>query len=347
MRLIWAVIPLVLIVSVIGIVGMQEADALCVQNEDLPHTPCLDEPIGHWSEYISQEPFELQKGVKEASFGAIPIHFRIFDIEDSRCPSDVQCVWEGQVTVTMNVVVNWEDLGNYDISLNDSLDGSTIQLDQYSLELLKVEPYPASTESIPEWDYVATMQFSLKEIQSPKKQLELGIALTDIICKEELQLIFTPNNSPACVTSQTAEKLIQRGWNKSISNVALDQSIDISCTTKLDQENRTYSVRYDINNAEIINVEKTGPYLTFLISPTDDGFMSVELPRGLTDALKGHDLQDDIFFVLINGVEIEYAELKTTNDFRLLQFDFEHTTNKIDIIGTVPLPISDTLNTCN
>jgi len=47
---------------------------------------------------------------------------------------------------------------------------------------------------------------------SLKQQLESGVAPEDIICKEGLQLIFKQDSSPACVKSQTAEKLIQRGW---------------------------------------------------------------------------------------------------------------------------------------
>ncbi len=47
---------------------------------------------------------------------------------------------------------------------------------------------------------------------SPKKQLELGIAPENVICNDGLELIFKQDNSPACVTPSTAEKLIQRGW---------------------------------------------------------------------------------------------------------------------------------------
>jgi len=241
-RWVWVVIPLVLI----GIVEVQEGFSLCVK------TPCLDQPTGLWSEYISQEPFELQKGLKEASFGAIPIHFRLLDVEDSRCPSDVQCVWEGLVIVTVGVTVNWVDLGNYSISLNEPLDGSIIQLDQYYLQLIKVEPYPTSTELIPEWDYVATMKFSKIEILSPLKQVNNGVSLESITCKNELKLIFKPSdNSPACVKPQTAEKLIQRGW-------AIDEIIPQSMSIEQTTENSLISIQTDkteYNYNEVIHIK--------------------------------------------------------------------------------------------
>lgn len=207
MRLVWVVIPLVLI----GIIGVQNADGVCAPGGD-PGVPCLDQPIGSWYEYIPREPFELQKDVKVLSFGDIPTHFRIFDIEDSRCPSDVQCVWEGQVVVHVDVTVNWEQLGIYSISLNEPLDGSLIQLDQYYLQLLKVEPYPDSIKSLHDSDYVVTMKFISKTL-SPLKQVSNGVSPENIVCKEELELIFkSSDNSPACVKPETAEKLIERGW---------------------------------------------------------------------------------------------------------------------------------------
>jgi hypothetical protein len=48
---------------------------------------------------------------------------------------------------------------------------------------------------------------------APLKQIQSGIMSKDIVCKEHLNLIFkVTNNSPVCVMSETAEKLIERGW---------------------------------------------------------------------------------------------------------------------------------------
>ncbi|AFS82967.1 hypothetical protein NSED_05825 [Candidatus Nitrosopumilus sediminis] len=48
---------------------------------------------------------------------------------------------------------------------------------------------------------------------SPLKQLQSGIPVDEIQCKDGLVQIFKKSdNSPACVTPETKEKLIERGW---------------------------------------------------------------------------------------------------------------------------------------
>ena len=43
--------------------------------------------------------------------------------------------------------------------------------------------------------------------ESPKKQLERGIAVENIVCKAEFQLVIRTNGMPACVSQMTAEKM--------------------------------------------------------------------------------------------------------------------------------------------
>ena len=48
---------------------------------------------------------------------------------------------------------------------------------------------------------------------TPLKQLKSGVAAKDVTCKPSLQLILkAENNSPICVTSDTAMTLLKRGW---------------------------------------------------------------------------------------------------------------------------------------
>jgi hypothetical protein len=52
-------------------------------------------------------------------------------------------------------------------------------------------------------------------LQCPLKQIASGISFRDVICKEDLQLIFkNMGNNPACVKTTTVDKLIERGWAK-------------------------------------------------------------------------------------------------------------------------------------
>lgn len=49
------------------------------------------------------------------------------------------------------------------------------------------------------------------EVESPKKQLEKGIAPEDIVCNADLSLIIRNNGSPVCVKPTTAERFQERG----------------------------------------------------------------------------------------------------------------------------------------
>ena len=51
----------------------------------------------------------------------------------------------------------------------------------------------------------------------PLKQFKSGILIDEILCKEHLVLIQKYNGSPACVTPETREELIERGWAKNDS----------------------------------------------------------------------------------------------------------------------------------
>lgn len=47
---------------------------------------------------------------------------------------------------------------------------------------------------------------------TPLKQFKSGVSISEIQCKETLLLIKKYDGTPACVTSETKEKLIERGW---------------------------------------------------------------------------------------------------------------------------------------
>jgi len=54
------------------------------------------------------------------------------------------------------------------------------------------------------------------DVISPRIQVKHGVAPSDVICNDGLELVFkNSDNSPACVKPKTAEKLIERGWASS------------------------------------------------------------------------------------------------------------------------------------
>lgn len=79
-------------------------------------------------------------------------------VEDSRCPSDVNCFESGQIKIAVKVVVNDRDLGDLNFINNTSKKNLSIkQVDNYLIEFVKAEPYPKSTQTINNSDYVVTL----------------------------------------------------------------------------------------------------------------------------------------------------------------------------------------------
>ena len=80
--------------------------------------------------------------------------------EDSRCPSDVVCIWAGQVSVLINVNDNGKDLGDIKLTLGANKDDAVKDIGEYYLKLIEVKPYPISTKRIEPSEYIATLVVS-------------------------------------------------------------------------------------------------------------------------------------------------------------------------------------------
>ncbi|MCV0391964.1 MAG: hypothetical protein K5790_01580 [Nitrosopumilus sp.] len=85
-------------------------------------------------------------------------------------------------------------------------------------------------------------QFFSVLAESPLKQFKSGVSFDETQCKDNLVLIQKYDGSPACVTLQTKEKLIERGWiNINISENKNDSEND-TLTTQIviDPSNHFY-----------------------------------------------------------------------------------------------------------
>lgn len=143
-------------------------------------------------------------------------------LEDSRCPSDVTCIWQGKTSLSFNMS---QDLKT-EIILDTYEQNNSTVFGKYEVELIDVKPYPISTATINNEDYTAVLRISKiqSDTLSPLKQLQSGILHGDIQCKAGLELVFkSRDNSPACVTPKTAEKLIERHWVET-GNVSSESS---------------------------------------------------------------------------------------------------------------------------
>ncbi len=82
------------------------------------------------------------------------IKLKFLDVlEDSRCPSDVICIWEGTVSLMINIEFNGQDLGNFILNSSNSHKASFME---YYAKFKELKPYPISTEIIPKTSYHAT-----------------------------------------------------------------------------------------------------------------------------------------------------------------------------------------------
>ena len=78
------------------------------------------------------------------------LRFTLHDVYDSRCPSDVTCVWDGQVTATIQIQNNTHTK-MIDLIPHDSY----VFFSPYKVILLDVSPYPVSAQK-PD-DHVVTL----------------------------------------------------------------------------------------------------------------------------------------------------------------------------------------------
>lgn len=136
-------------------------------------------------------------------------------LDDSRCPSDVTCIWEGTVSAEIKIIKDGLSRGKYviPIGLADSVESQS--LDGYFIMLYDVKPYPISTHKIIPSEYVATLIISKETVtlDSPLKQFKSGVSINDTKCNDELTLVIkSSNSSPACVKPETVTKLLLRGW---------------------------------------------------------------------------------------------------------------------------------------
>ena len=96
-------------------------------------------------------------------------------------------------------------------------------------------------------------------------------------------------------------------------------------------------ISYEITNAKLLNIipDLDAVSLLIYIKTTDEGSITLSLPRSILDSsINGGD---DEFFVLVDGEEVDFEEIKTSVD-RTLTIEFLAGTEQIEIIGTFVIP---------
>ena len=96
----------------------------------------------------------------------------------------------------------------------------------------------------------------------------------------------------------------------------------------------SFNVEYNIENGNIESIFLDPDFVELIITmdTNADGTIEITIPRTLLDAK--FDSSDDIFFILVDGFETDYAEIESTSSSRTLVIPFFGGDSVIDIIGT-------------
>ncbi|MGI0007036.1 MAG: hypothetical protein ACREAR_03445 [Nitrosotalea sp.] len=163
----------------------------------------------------SQKIIQFQLKVNQTASEPDDISVKFLNVTgDSRCPSGVTCIWQGKSTIIVNVIKNNKNLGNSSLTSGLGNNNATITIPGgYLLQVIQVEPYPASGMSIPISDYAVTFAISKSGMLSPLEQFRSGTNAKQVECMTGLQLVIkSENNSPACVLPSSVSVLMTRGW---------------------------------------------------------------------------------------------------------------------------------------
>ena len=108
-------------------------------------------------------------------------------------------------------------------------------------------------------------------------------------------------------------------------------------TIKDAQSGQSFQVPYDLTGATVsdMSISSQDTSLVISLQSTDDGNLTVALPRALIDAKDGAN--DDQFFVLVDGADTDFKESKTATD-RTITVSIPQGTAQVEVIGTQVVP---------
>ena len=108
---------------------------------------------------LGQE-FRLSGG-QEATISGENLRLRFTDVlEDSRCPTEVECFWTGQARIALAVVPAGHQPATVNFNTNPApgQNVQTVEVDGYTVELKSLDPYPRTPDDgITLQDYTATL----------------------------------------------------------------------------------------------------------------------------------------------------------------------------------------------
>ena len=197
--------------------------------------------------------------------------------------------------------------------------GNIVQLDQMTVESDK----KFNTEINPNGPYWKTPgMYKITITQNENNQATAYFEFTGITSPSV--------NEEAVAEEGTVEEAVAEE-----SEVTIIDSIITA--TSITIQDSTDLISYEITNGKVINSipDLDAVSLLLHIESTDDGSITLTIPRSVLDATINSE--DDQFFVLVDGEEVDFEEIATSTE-RTLTINFMAGTEEIEIIGTFVIP---------
>jgi hypothetical protein len=136
-------------------------------------------------------------------------------MEDSRCPTNVQCVWAGRVKVSMDFRSKQKDVGA-EIGI-----GGMVSINGINFTLLAVDPYPVSGHKTQDGEYRFTFKTEHTKTTADAKEGCFVGGCSGQICSNDPNALSTCeySESYACYKSARCERQAdgQCGWTETDS----------------------------------------------------------------------------------------------------------------------------------
>ena len=107
--------------------------------------------------------------------------------------------------------------------------------------------------------------------------------------------------------------------------------------TTVSMEGSSDLIGYEISGGKLLNIipDVDANSLIVSIDATSDGSLTLTIPRSILDATMNGE--DDEFFILIDGEEVDFDETTSSTD-RTITIEFPAGAEEIEIIGTFVIP---------
>jgi len=118
---------------------------------------CTGEPAPAGNGAELKEPFQLKIG-QTALLESENLRVTFLEVtEDSRCPSDANCITAGRVSILISVAVSGETPEEFTLTISaGNEEPAEVAHNGFVIRLLLVEPYPSTTRPIDPSDYIST-----------------------------------------------------------------------------------------------------------------------------------------------------------------------------------------------